>query len=207
MRRTGRIPSSHSAASGHGVPVGNPRSGGRRSLRGSERDPPPGTQPRSHRGSVQRGGRLSRSLRLRRTRRPRSVRAAPRNLPGVEGAESLVSLLVATRSTLLVSHNHADSPVICTTGSRGWPGPSRASGSASWLPASRTARANWPTRHCLASAARSCAARFPVSPYPSGTGDRRSDGTTARVFPQCSGSTRRTAPEARSGVSPAWPAT
>ncbi len=69
--------------------------------------------------------------------------------------------------------------------------PSRASSSAPWSPASRTARANWLTRHSLASAERSRAARFQAYPYPSGTGDRRfSYDPTVRIFPN----TRKTAP-------------
>ena len=75
-------------------------------------------------------------------------------------------------------------------------GPSRASSSTSWSPASSTARANRPTRHSLATAALSRAARFPPYPYPSETGDRRSQAILRPVDPPKSHQkARQTAPE------------
>ena len=55
--------------------------------------------------------------------RPKGITGSPRRpLPGFEGAESLASPWVIPRVSWLVSHNHADSRLICMTGSRGRPG-------------------------------------------------------------------------------------
>ena len=71
--------------------------------------------------------------RARKCSRPRSAPTLPkgakgstasprRPVPGFEGATSLASPAVIPWVRWLVSHNHADSRVICMTGSRGRPG-------------------------------------------------------------------------------------
>ena len=151
--------------SGPLIPPGFPR----RCRRGRGPEPPPEPRPRSRRRPTVRGRRGGDSHRGE-ARRPRSLRASARALPGSKGRSPSPAAVFNTACAGCRPitgpdaslGGAAETPLRASPGTAST-GPSRASSPASWSPVSPTERAT---------VVRSCEARLPPDPVP--LGDLRS---------------------------------